>query len=280
MSVDLHAPPYARDKFPRWDACADCKSVHLRTDDEDTRCAICRTRAGLPPLSVPPTRPWYELMTTAELEAIRAKHWTASEIRTNKQGETYLHVFERTKSRPGTDRPATKGTAMPESLWTKAAAWYVEYPSAAGGKPVRLMVGKLIPHSAHGMVFLHAAGTKDRQEGQGHRHTDCPVPVDTEVAAKLATLGVTYFYGYDRDAETLYRATVADICRAPAATYTAKTIRSRYFLSIENWVQKRGVTETLLPDGRSRELRDAAGKVLMPIPYVHVENTILLAEGF
>lgn len=251
----LDKPPYARDRFPRWDGCVDCRRIHLRTGDEDAYCAHCRQIRNLPPISVPLPRPWYETMTEEQMAAIRAKRWDGM-----------------SGSRPKTAGGEMTLPGRDDTDYTKPTAIKMRYRLADGDGTIDLMVGKIIPHGEYGRVFLHAAESGDG-EGQKHDVTDCPCPVDDLLVQKLTDLGIKYFYAYDRDGEVLYRADVADIATAPAAIYAKKTIRTRRFLAADCWRELPKVREALLPDRRTRNLL-RGDRLIMAIPWANQEVTL------
>jgi len=266
---------YARDKYSRYDGCADCRCVHLSTGPDDIRCAICREKAGMPPLSMGPHIPWYEKMTPEEYEKIRTAPWTATETRTNDNGDSRVHVFKRRER--GEEGTAIADSAPDNRDYSQPHTFEMTYRTESGGSTT-LMVGKTIPHPSHGMVFFHAAGD-GKSEGQAHDTTDCPCPVDTILADKLEVIGIKYFYAYDRDRETLYRAEVGAILAAPTAVYSAKTIRQRHFLPSADWTALHEVTEHVLPDRRTRELR-RSGRVILTVPFINRSVTLGIAELF
>jgi hypothetical protein len=256
----LRQPPYARDKLPRWDSCGDCGHIFMLTEAEEPYCAPCRGARGLPPLTTGNLIPWYEKLTTIELEAIRAKRWDG-EPRTAAQRR-------QARTEDGMALPTLDDTTD----YGKPTAFNVRYRKTDGSGHIDLMVGKLIPHPTFGRVFLHAAADSGGQ-GQEHSVTDCPCPVDEILVEKLTELGVDYFYAYDRDAQVLYRADVKALAQAPAAIYAKQTIRTRRFLPSDGWRSLDGVREVTLDDRRTRNyLR--GDRVILAAPWANQEVTL------
>lgn len=266
----LNQPPYARDKHPRWDGCADCNRVHMRTSDEDCYCKPCRERRNLPPVTTGDITPWYERMTAEELAVIRAKKWTGTTFKTDADGEIRIVVHRKKKQQEGTVTLPDIGKDT--TNYDKPTAFNVRYRKTDGSGSIDLMVGKLIPHPQFGRVFFHAAADSGG-EGQEHKVTDCPCPVDEILVEKLVELGVEYFYAYDRDAQMLYRADVKALAGAPAAIYAKNTIRTRRFLEMEQWRSLDGVREVVLDDRRTRNyLR--GDRVILASPWANQEVTL------
>lgn len=100
------------------------------------------------------------------------------------------------------------------------------------------LVGKLLEHRLHGLVFFHSHSRLQR-----HRATDCPSPLDEDALVALARWGVTYCYCYERDTQgkvgTMRRITVARAREAEAALYDG---RLRRFPPEAAWVCAPGVT--------------------------------------
>lgn len=202
---------------------------------------------------MPPHVPWYKLMTEEELAAILAKPWSG--------GRTRWHE---------------DGTIVPKS---GLCVVKIAYARVDGGE-LPLMAGKIIPHLHYSTVFFHAFQAK-QERTQAHHTTNCPCPVDTVLADWLTHIGVVWFYGYDRDAHRLWKATVEQITDAPVMEYAKQTVRQRFFLdriyweSVGNLDEKPAQTggHILVPDARSG-VKDR--KAILRIPFIPERDSVTL----